>query len=63
MARRLTREIQTLESVANVVSDVSEARDEIDVDVDPSRAAALGLDARQAALQVNTGSWGKKIQR
>ena len=52
-ARRLASELQTLEGVENVVSDVSEARDEIAVEVDPSRAAALGLNARQVAFQVN----------
>ena len=61
VARRLTRELQTLESVANVVSDVSEARDEIVVDVDPARAAALGLDARQVALQVNRFMVGQRV--
>ena len=61
VALRLTRELRTLESVANVVSDVSEARDEIDVDVDPSRAAALGLDALQVALQVNLFMVGQRV--
>ena len=61
VATRLAREMQTLESVANVVSDVSEARDEIVVDVDPSRAAALGLDARQVALQVNRFMVGQRV--
>ena len=49
----LTRELRTLDGVENVTSDVSEARDEIVVEVDPPSAARIGLDARQVALQVS----------
>ena len=59
-ARRLARELQTLEGVENVVSDVSEARDEIAVEVNPSRAAEIGLNARQVALQVNQRIVGQR---
>ena len=59
-ARRLASELQTLEGVENVVSDVSEARDEIAVEVDPSRAAEIGLNARQVALQVNQRIVGQR---
>ena len=45
--------MSALDGVANVVSDVSEARDEVVVRVDPARAAALGLSAQQVAFQVN----------
>ena len=57
----LTRELRTLDGVENVTSDVSEARDEIVVEVDPPRAAALGLDARQVALQVSQYIVGQRV--
>ena len=60
-ARLLTRELRTLDGVENVASDVSEARDEIVVEVDPPRAAALGLDARQVALQVSQYIVGQRV--
>jgi len=60
-ARLLTRELRTLDGVENVTSDVSEARDEIVVEVDPPRAAAIGLDARQVALQVSQYIVGQRV--
>ena len=60
-ARLLTRELRTLDGVENVASDVSEARDEIVVEVDPPRAAELGLDARQVALQVSQYIVGQRV--
>ena len=49
----LSGELESVEGVENVTSNVSEARDEIVVDVDPARAASIGLSARQVAFQVN----------
>ena len=49
----LLGELESVEGVENVTSNVSEARDEIVVDVDPARAASIGLSARQVAFQVN----------
>ena len=60
-ARRLASELRTLDGVENVVSDVSEARDELAVEVDPARAAAIGLDARQVAFQVNQYIVGQRV--
>ena len=60
-ARLLTRELGELDGVENVTSDVSEARDEIVVEVDPPRAAELGLDARQVALQVSQYIVGQRV--
>ena len=53
VALELMDKLSTLDGIANVTSNVSEARDEIMVDVDPARAAAVGLSAQQVALQVN----------
>ena len=53
VARTLEAELKEVEGVENVVSDVTDARDEVVVNVDPAKAAALGLSARQVAFQVN----------
>ncbi len=53
IALELMDELATLDGIANVTSDVSEARDEVVVDVDPANAAAIGLSAQQVAFQVN----------
>ena len=52
-ALELMDKLAALDGIANVTSNVSDARDEIVVDVDPARAAAVGLSAQQVALQVN----------
>ena len=53
LALQLMDELARLDGVANVTSNVSEARDEVVVDVDPARAAAVGLTAQQVAFQVS----------
>ncbi len=57
----LTGELETIEGVENVTSNVSEARDEIVVDVDPARAASIGLSARQVAFQVSQLFVGQNV--
>ena len=47
--------------VENVVSDVSEARDEIVINVDPARAASVGLSTQQVAFQVNQFLTGQTV--
>ena len=59
----LMGELETLEGVENVTSNVSEARDEIVVNVDPTRAASIGLSARQVAFQVNQFFVGQNVTR
>ena len=58
---RLMEDIKTIEGVENVTSDVSEARDEIIVNVDPARAAAIGLSTQQIAFQVNQFLVGQTV--
>ncbi len=53
LALQLMDELARLDGVANVTSNVSEARDEVIVDVDPARASAVGLTAQQVAFQVS----------
>ena len=54
-------EIETIENVVNVTSDVTEARDEIIVNVDPAAAAKTGLSAQQVAFQVNQFLVGQTV--
>ena len=58
---RLMEDIKTIEDVENVTSDVSEARDEIIVNVDPARAATIGLSTQQIAFQVNQFLVGQTV--
>ena len=58
---RLMEDLKTIEEVENITSDVSEARDEIIVDVDPARAATIGLSTQQIAFQVNQFLVGQTV--
>jgi HAE1 family hydrophobic/amphiphilic exporter-1 len=60
---QLMSELETVEGVENVTSNVSEARDEIVVNVDPGRAASIGLSAQQVAFQVNQLFVGQNVTR
>ena len=59
----LMAELETVEGVENVTSNVSEARDEIVVNVNPERAASIGLSAQQVAFQVNQFFVGQSVTR
>ena len=63
VARELTGKLETVEGLENVTSNVSEARDEIVVEVDPARAASIGLSARQVAFQVNQFFVSRNVTR
>ncbi|MBM3941928.1 MAG: efflux RND transporter permease subunit [SAR202 cluster bacterium] len=60
-ARQLEAEIATIDGVINVKNDVSEARDEVVVRVDPEAAARYGLTASQVGLQVGQFVVGRKV--
>ena len=60
---QLMSSLETVEGVENVTSNVSEARDEIVVNVDPGRAASIGLSAQQVAFQVNQFFVGQNVTR
>ncbi len=53
VAKRLTDKFSVIDGIVNVSSNVSENRDEIVIAVKPEAAAAVGLSARQVAIQVN----------
>ena len=53
LSYQLVEKLGTIDGIINVTSDISEARDEIVVKVDPSKAISLGLTAQQVAFQVS----------
>ncbi len=53
VATQLADDLARISGIENVKSDVSEARDEVVINVDPARAASIGLSAQQVAFQVN----------
>lgn len=61
VARRLVDEFSSIDGIVNVSSDVTEARDELLVAVNPKAAAALGLTTRAVALQVNQLLVGQQV--
>lgn len=61
IALALETELATIDGVEDVTSDVSEARDEVVVEVDPERAAALGLSAQTVAFQINQFLVGQTV--
>ena len=61
VTRQLVEELSTIEGVVNVSSDVTEARDQVEVDIDPAAAAALGLTAREVAFQVSQTLVGRAV--
>ena len=61
VTRQLVAELETIDDVINVTSDVTEARDEIIVNVDPAAAAKTGLSAQQVAFQLNQFLVGQTV--
>ncbi|HZC03137.1 MAG TPA: efflux RND transporter permease subunit, partial [Gammaproteobacteria bacterium] len=53
VTRELEAEIAEIESIINVNSDVSDARDEVTIHADPRAAAEFGLSTAQVGQQVN----------
>ncbi len=60
-ARELLQELESVDGIENLTSDISEARDEIALEVDPARAAAIGLSAQQVAFQVSQTLVGQPV--
>ena len=61
IAQLLASELETIDGVEDVTSNVSEARDELIVNVDPERAAAIGLNTQSVAFQINQFLVGQKV--
>ncbi|MSQ12295.1 MAG: efflux RND transporter permease subunit [Dehalococcoidia bacterium] len=53
VAERLVAEFRAIGGIINITTDVTEARDEVVVNVKPEKAALLGLTARDVAIAVN----------
>jgi HAE1 family hydrophobic/amphiphilic exporter-1 len=53
--------LSRLDGLLNVKSDVTEARDEFVISVDPREAAELGLSVRDVAMQVNLYLVGREV--
>ena len=58
---QLVEGLKSIEGVENVTSDVTDARPEIVIDVDPALAAAIGLSAQTVAFQVNQFLVGQTV--
>ena len=61
VARQLTADIGEINGIINLSTDVTEARDEIVINIDPRSATALGLSARSVGLQVNQFMVGQAV--
>ena len=53
VARAMEAQFEDIEGIINLTSDLSEARQEVVIDVDAEAAAELGLSAAAVAMQVN----------
>ena len=60
-ARRLEAEIRSMDHVVNVSSDISTARDEVVVHIDPERAGQYGITASSGGFQVNRYVVGQTV--
>ena len=63
VARELTASLSGLEEVINLESDVTQARDEASIQVDPGKAARIGLSTRQVGLQLSQYLVGETVTR
>ena len=61
VARQLAGDFADIEGVVNVKSDVTEARDEVVVSIDPEAASEFGLTTGAVALQVKQFVIGQEI--
>lgn len=61
VAQTLTEQIAAVKDLANVENDVVDAKPEIDVDVDPAKAQAVGSTTSQIANQVRESLTGTTI--
>ena len=53
VSQELSASLADIDGVVNIENNVTQARDEISIDVDPEKAALIGLDTRQVGLQVS----------
>ena len=61
VSSELTTSIATIDGVINLESDVTEARTEVVVEVDPEKAALVGLTTQQVGLQLSQYLIGQRV--
>ena len=61
VSQELTASFGELDGVINLESDVAQARDEASIQVDPAKAARIGLSTRQVGLQVSQYLIGETV--
>ena len=60
-ARQLAEELGQIDGLVNVTTNVTEARDEIVINVDPGMAATVGLSSQEVAFQVSQFLVGQTV--
>ena len=63
VSQELAASIGEVEGVINVETNVAQARDEASIQVDPAKAAGIGLSTRQVGLQVSRYLIGETVTR
>ena len=63
VSRELTASFGEVDGVINIENNVAQARDEASIQVDPGRAASIGLSTRQVGLQVSQYLIGETVTR
>ena len=61
VGRELTASIATIEGIVNLESNVTQARPEVAVEVDPEKAARIGLTTQQVGLQLSQYTIGQRV--
>ncbi len=61
VSRELTTSLTTIEGVINLENTVTQARPEVAIEVDPEKAAFLGLTTRQVAFQLSLYLIGQTV--
>ena len=63
VSEELTASFGEVEGVINIESNVAQARDEASIEVDPAKAASIGLSTRQVGLQLSQYLIGETVTR
>lgn len=61
VSQELIKSLGTLDGVVNLESNVAQARDEISIEVDPEKAARIGLTTRQVGFQLSQFLIGQTV--
>ena len=63
VSQELTASFSELDGVINIENNVAQARDEASIQVDPAKAASIGLSTRQVGLQLSRYLIGETVTR